>query len=69
MAESGLAAFYRTYEARCVEMSREVPDIASKFTLLGTALAWLALADHADAREPVPRRAITAARRVRLISE
>ena len=50
MAESGLAAFYRIYAARCVDMSREAPDIASKFTLLGMAQAWLALADQAATR-------------------
>jgi hypothetical protein len=53
MAESGLAAFYRLYAARCVEMSRDVPDIASKFTLLGMAQAWLALADQAESRVQV----------------
>ena len=52
MAESGLAAFYRTYAARCVEMSRNATDMASKFTLLGMAQAWLALADQAENREP-----------------
>jgi hypothetical protein len=52
MAENGLAGFYRTYAARCIEMSREAPDVASKFTLLGMAQAWLALADKAETREP-----------------
>jgi hypothetical protein len=52
MAESSLAAFYRSYAARCLEMSREVPDVGSKFTLLGMAQAWLALADKAETRKP-----------------
>jgi hypothetical protein len=56
MAESGLAAFYRTYAARCVEVSREVPDIASKFTLLGMAQVWLALADQAETSSRVGRK-------------
>jgi len=51
MAENGLAAFYRTYAARCIEISREASDVASKFTLLGMAQAWLALADQAETRE------------------
>ena len=54
MAQSGLAAFYRTYAARCVEMPRDVPDVASKFTLLGMAQAWLALADQAETGGQVP---------------
>ena len=53
MAVSGLAAFYRTYAARCVEMSRETPDVAGRFTLLGMAQAWLMLADQAETREPL----------------
>ena len=48
MAEIDLTAFYRAYATRCGAMSREVPDAASKFTLLGMAQAWLALADQAE---------------------
>jgi len=48
MAETGAAAYYRLYAARCLEMSREKPNAPNRASLLAMAQVWMALADQAD---------------------
>jgi len=48
MAETGAAAYYRLYAARCLEMSREDSNAPNRASLLAMAQVWMALADQAD---------------------
>jgi len=53
MAERGMSAYYRLYAARCLEMSREVSNEASRASLLTMAQVWMALSDQADASRQI----------------
>jgi hypothetical protein len=46
---------YRSYAARCVKISRNIPNPAGKLVLLEMAQAWLKLAEDAaeDAETPL----------------
>ncbi|HEY4737415.1 MAG TPA: hypothetical protein VIH63_08480 [Xanthobacteraceae bacterium] len=38
---------YRSYAAKCVKISRNIPDPAEKLVLLAMAQSWLKLAEQA----------------------
>jgi hypothetical protein len=38
---------YRSYAAKCVKISRDIPDPAGKLVLLEMAQSWLKLAEQA----------------------
>jgi hypothetical protein len=38
---------YRSYAAKCVRVSRNIPDPTGKLVLLEMAQSWLKLAEHA----------------------